>query len=101
MRLSCTRCGCMLGPHASYCSRCGGEIGPIIGAVGHAGPAGMAPSPLPNPVATVVDAQPMGYADLAMATRCVPVTDGERIKAMIMVVAARGDNATVGYWCDD
>ena len=40
-------------------------------------------------------------AQLEVMTRLNPLMNQERLKAMVMAIAARGGTGTVGFWLDD
>ncbi len=48
----------------------------------------------------VDDLEPIVRAQLEMHTRLNPLMNQERLKALVMAVAAHGGTGTVGYWSD-
>lgn len=101
MLIDCERCGRSLVMGASYCGHCGS---PRSRAMEMARPrrpeiTALACQPLPPPPAPL-DPVTAAHLHLETTTRLNPLMNQERIKAMVMGIAAQGGTGTVGYWSD-
>ena len=47
------------------------------------------------------DERPVAQTQLEIATLMSPLMNHERLKLVVMAIAAKGDTGTVGFWSDD
>lgn len=101
MYAQCATCGHDLKPRARYCGQCGTQITLVRESI-------EASLPVPVHVAPLVPIAPCPahhelavQAQLEMHTRLDPLMNQERLKVMLMAIAAHGGTGTVGFWSDD
>ena len=97
MEMTCTRCCHAIRRGAQFCGHCGLEVSYAIAAVQAARVLDIEAPPLPYPPDGLLAVQ----AQLEVMTRLNPLMNQERLKAMVMTIAARGSTGTVGFWLDD
>ena len=97
MEMTCTRCCHAIRHDAQFCGHCGLEVTHAIAPVQTAHVLDIDPPPLMYPPDGVLAVQ----ARLEVMTRLNPLMNQERLKAMVMDIAARGGTGTVGFWSDD
>lgn len=98
---ACVQCQHELRPQAKYCGHCGHAIKTSQQVV--ATPLAVAAAPrtalaaFPCPPCDEIEAQ----MQLELSTRLNPLMNQERIKAMVMAIAAQSGFGAVGVWSDD
>ena len=97
MEMTCTRCCHALRRGAQFCGHCGLEVTYAVTPVQTAQVLDIEAPPMPCPPDGVLAVQ----ARLEVMTRLNPLMNQERMKAMVMNIAARGGTGTVGFWLDD
>ncbi len=97
MEMTCARCRHALRRGAQFCGHCGLEvayaIAPVQAPRGH----DLVTPSMPCPPDGLLAVQ----AQLEVMTRLNPLMNQERLKALVMAIAARGGTGTVGFWLDD
>ncbi len=99
-RVYCKRCDAVVNK-GKFCSHCGSAMmsaiqplyadAPMLPAHVGAQPLSVAPAPANALVAQI---------QLEALTRQIPLMNQERMKAMVMTIAAQGGTGTVGFWSD-
>ncbi len=97
MEMTCARCRHALRRGAQFCGHCGFEVTYAIAPVQTAQVLDIQASPLVCPPDGLLAVQ----TRLEVMTRLNPLMNQERLKAMVMAIAAGGGTGTVGYWSDD
>ncbi len=97
MEMTCTRCCHAIRRGAQFCGHCGLEVTYAIAPVQTAQILAIEAPPLPCPPDGLLAVQ----AQLEVMTRLNPLMNQERLKALVMTLAARGGTGTVGFWLDD
>ena len=97
MLATCSTCGHDLRPRARHCGQCGAAVVSSESMF----PVVRVAAPRLTPIVAAPDGtEPIVRAQLEMHTRLNPLMNQERLKAMVMAVAANGGTGTVGYWSD-
>ncbi len=97
MEMTCTKCRQAIRRGAQFCGHCGLEVTYAIAPVQAARVLNIEAPPLPCPPDGLLAVQ----ARLEVMTRLNPLMNQERLKALVMAIAARGGTGTVGFWSDD
>ncbi len=101
MNAFCVNCCNEIRPGAQYCGHCGGGVHAITP---------VRAQPVHDVIALPAVQAPLAHhhADelaarmqLEVMTRLNPLMTHERMKAMVMAIAAHGGTGTVGFWSDD
>ncbi len=93
MEMTCARCRHALRRGAQFCGHCGLEVSYAIAPVQAARILDIEAPALPCPPDGLLAVQ----AQLEVMTRLNPLMNQERLKAMVMDIAARGGTGTVGF----
>ena len=102
MEMTCTNCSALVRPGAKFCGHCGCEVMHAFELV--------PPRPEHDIVIPPIVHAPLAHhqADeliartrLEVMTRLNPLMNHERMKAMVIAIAAHGGTGTVGFWSDD
>lgn len=97
----CTQCRRETRPGARFCGHCGNEVVHPMQLHAHPGH-----DIIPLPQAQSLDLlhehnELAAHLRLEVTTRLNPLMNQERMKAIVMTIAAQGGTGTVGFWCDD
>ncbi|MBP7937928.1 MAG: zinc ribbon domain-containing protein [Phycisphaerae bacterium] len=96
----CPCCGEALKPRARYCGECGQEVVSLSSVSQSSALMRVAPQVAAVMPSVGFDAELAAQAQLEMHTRLSPLMNQERLKALVMAIAAHGGTGTVGYWSD-
>ena len=101
MFVQCANCSHDLKPRARHCGHCGTEITLVRESIEASLPVPVRPAPLVPLTPCPAHHELVVQAQLEMHTRLNPLMNRERLKAMVMAIAAHGGTGAVGYWSDD
>ncbi len=102
MKMTCTNCSVHVRPGAKFCGHCGCEV---MRALALFPPQSehdiVIPPNVHAPLAHHHADELAAGMQLEVMTRLNPLMNQERMKAMVMAIAAHGGTGTVGFWSDD
>ena len=102
MEMTCTNCCAHLRPGAKLCGHCGCGVVRALELVSPRPEHDIVTPPIVHaPLAHHHADELVARMQLEVMTRLNPLMNHERMKAMVIAIAAHGGTGTVGFWSDD